>query len=112
MVNQLTAGPILDYLTANYTPEVLSNDAGIKLRDDSYLAKYLIRCTKGDLPVADRSLSALHSGTHESLSGLFVCSDKLAMDSFESVAHGTENVAGPCNVLQFIPNTQAKDSYI
>ena len=104
----MSAGQILDCLNANYTPEVLANDPGIKLRDDAYLAKQLLKCTNGDLPVADRTITALHSGTHENLSGLLVCSDKLAMDSFESVAHGTDNVATPCNALQFIPNTQAK----
>jgi len=112
MLNQTTANIVLDYLRTHFTSVELADSPSTKLRDDTTLNKYLIRCCKDDLPIADRTLTALHSGTRENLPGLFICSDKLGSDSFESVAHGTENVATPSNVIQYIPNTEPKYSYI
>ena len=92
----------------------MADSPSTKLRDDPTLNKYLIRCCKDDFPIEDRTLTAFHSGTHEHLPGLFICNDKLGSDSFESVLHGTENVAtpvSPSHLRNFVETAPTLRSY-
>ena len=62
--------------------------------------------------VAMRTLQAPHHSTHENFPGIYLCSDALAGDGFESIQQGKMNVAIPSNVLEWITNDQPKFSFL
>ena len=62
--------------------------------------------------VAMRTLQAPHHSTHENFPGIYLCSDALAGDDYESIQQGKMNVAIPSNVLEWITNDQPKFSFL
>ena len=96
----------LNALASGAGADVIANDVligGLKF----------IRGGFGTSPVADRTLTSPHAGTHENHNGIYIASSVLGNDTMVGLAHSDNvMVAHQSDVLQFINNDVPKYSYL